>query len=78
MKNILAVLVGLLVVIGCADNNSQTPNPHKMELDNTSKYYDKNYRVYTLEGCEYIVAGAGKTQWGSHKGNCKNPIHYSK
>ena len=30
MKNILAVLVGLLVVIGCADNSKQTPDPHKM------------------------------------------------
>jgi len=78
MKNILAVLVGLLVVIGCADSSKQTPDPHKMELDETSKYYDQNYRVYTLEGCEYVVAGAGKTQWGSHKGNCKNPIHYTK
>jgi hypothetical protein len=46
-----------------------------MELDNTSQYYDQNYKVYTLEGCEYIVVGVGKTQWGSHKGNCKNPIH---
>ena len=78
MKNILTVLVVLLVVIGCADNNSQTPNPHKMELDNTSQYYNRNYKIYTLEGCEYIVVGYGKTQWGSHKGNCKNPIHYTK
>jgi hypothetical protein len=49
-----------------------------MELDNTSEYYDQNYKVYTLEGCEYVVGGVGKTQWGSHKGNCKNPIHYTK
>ena len=78
MKNILAVLVGLLVVIGCADSSKQTPDPHKMELDETSKYYDQNYRVYTLEGCEYIVVGNGNGRWGSHKGNCKNPIHYTK
>ena len=65
MKNILVALVGL-AVIGCADNNKQTPNSHKMELDNTSKYHDQNYRVYTLEGCEYIVVGYGKTQWGFH------------
>jgi hypothetical protein len=78
MKNILAIIVGLLVVIGCADSSKQTTNPHKMELDETSKYYDQNYRVYTLEGCEYIVVGNGTGRWGSHKGNCKNPIHYSK
>ena len=78
MKNILAVLVGLSVVIGCADSSKQKPNPYKMELDNTSKYLDQNYRVYTLEGCEYIVVGNGNGRWGSHKGNCKNPIHYAK
>jgi uncharacterized protein YxeA len=77
MKNILAVLVGLLVVIGCADSSKQKPNPHKMELDNTSKYLDQNYRVYTLEGCEYIVVSPGNSHftWGTHKGNCKNTIH---
>ena len=74
MKNILSILVGLLVVIGCSDNR-QKPDPHRMELDNDSRYYDQNYRVYSLEGCEYIVVGAGNYQWGSHKGNCKNPIH---
>ena len=77
MKNILIVLIALLAV-GCGNEIRQTPNPHKMELDNSSKYFDQNYRVYTLEGCEYIVGGSGQTQWGSHKGNCKNPIHNKK
>jgi hypothetical protein len=54
---------------------SNKPNPRRLELDSSSEYYDQNYRVYTLEGCEYIVGGSGQTQWGSHKGNCKNPIH---
>lgn len=48
--------------------------PHN-ELNNNSRYYDQQYEVYTLEGCEYIVVGFGKEKWGSHKGNCKNPIH---
>jgi len=78
MKNILSILVGLLVVIGCSDGNRQKPDASKLEMFNGSNYYDQRYHVYTLEGCEYIVAGAGKTQWGSHKGNCKNPIHYTK
>jgi hypothetical protein len=70
------ILIALLLV-GCVDNSQKKPNPHRIELNNTSQYYDQNYRVYTLEGCEYIVVGSGKTQWGSHKGNCKNPIHYA-
>lgn len=70
MKNILITLVALLAV-GCADTTSKKPDPHKMELDDTSKYYDQNYRVYTLEGCEYILVGQGNFQWGSHKSDDK-------
>lgn len=56
-------------------NRTKAPQSKKMELDSTSQYYDQNYKVYTLEGCEYIVVGYGKDRWGSHKGTCKNPIH---
>jgi hypothetical protein len=63
---------------GCEGNVQVSTNPHRLELDSTSKYYDRNYRVYTLEGCEYIVQGVGNSKWGTHKGNCKNPIHYAK
>jgi hypothetical protein len=71
------LLIASLILVSCEGNIqvSTKSNPHRMELDNTSRYWDQNYRVYTLEGCEYIVGGIGKTQWGSHKGNCKNPIH---
>lgn len=82
MKNKNATLLmlcalAIFLVTSCEGSVqvSTKPDPHKMELDNTSRYWDQNYRVYTLEGCEYIVCGIGKTQWGSHKGNCKNPIH---
>lgn len=44
-------------------------------LEKDSKYYDQNYRIYELNGCEYIVVNYGNQQWGSHKGDCKNPIH---
>ena len=78
MKNILSILIGLLVVIGCSDASRQQPDPNRTELDNTSEYYDQHYKVYTFEGCEYIVINSGSSKWGSHKGNCKNPIHYTK
>ena len=77
--NLLSILVGLLVVIGCKPDNYKDPHrdtsAHRYELDNTVENCDKNYSVYTLEGCEYILVGHGNFQWGSHKGNCKNPIH---
>ena len=48
---------------------------YSQELDSTSEYSDRDYSIYTLEGCEYILVGYGKGRWGSHKGNCKNQIH---
>jgi hypothetical protein len=69
--------LAIFLIIGCEGNIqvSTKPDPHRMELDSNSRYWDQNYKVYTLEGCEYIVGGIGKSSWGSHKGNCKNPIH---
>jgi hypothetical protein len=80
MKNLLSILVGLLVVvIGCKPDNYKDPrvkvDTKHYELDNTIENFSTNYRIYTLEGCEYIVAGVGNYQWGTHKGNCNNPIH---
>lgn len=45
------------------------------ELSNESDHYNTRYQIYSLEGCEYIVVDFGRSKWGSHKGNCKNPIH---
>jgi hypothetical protein len=71
------LLISSLILVSCEGNIhvSTKSNPHKMELDSNSQYSDQNYRVYTLESCEYIVVGYGNARWGSHKGNCKNPIH---
>lgn len=83
-KNIpLVILIWLALVIfmvtSCKPENYKEPiitaNPNRYELSSTSQYSDRTYRTYTLEGCEYIVVGMGNFQWGSHKGNCKNPIH---
>jgi hypothetical protein len=80
---ILISVVGLVFLIfisaACEERRGpKAPQSKQMELDTNSQYYDQQYRVYTLEGCEYIVCGQGTTRWGSHKGNCKNPIHNEK
>jgi len=67
------ILIALLLV-GCVDNSQK--KPHTTELNNKSDCYDENYTIYSLDGCEYILVGIGSGRWGSHKGNCKNPIHY--
>jgi hypothetical protein len=78
---ILMVIFGslmLLLMTSCDEKGQKAPQSKRMELDSTSQYSDQNYKVYTLEGCEYIVVGYGSSRWGSHKGNCKNLIHDEK
>jgi hypothetical protein len=77
MKQILAYAIVLFAMVSCKPEDVQRRKAdlESRELDPNSEYYSKQYEVYTLEGCEYIVVGVGKYQWGSHKGNCKNPIH---
>lgn len=74
---VLLILFAVPIVFhSCEDgNNTKAPESKRMVLDSTSQCYDQSYKVYTLEGCEYVVSGWGNSRWGSHKGNCKNPIH---
>jgi prepilin-type N-terminal cleavage/methylation domain-containing protein len=32
----------------------------------------------TYDGCQYVFFFMGNASWGSHKGNCNNPIHQYK
>jgi hypothetical protein len=52
-------------------------NQSKM-LDSTSTDYYKQFKIYTLDSCQYVVVGYGDYRWGSHKGDCTNPIHQPK
>jgi hypothetical protein len=80
MKKILIISTVLICLSSCDDKPRgpkapKAPESKILKLDSTSMYQDQNYKVYTLEGCEYIKVGFGRDAWGSHKGNCKNPIH---
>lgn len=80
--NILIVLIiGIalgLFLVSCDQQTKVEQKPKEpLELSkdpNTENYYLK-VTEYTYEGCEYIKVGYGKSIWGSHKGNCQNPIH---
>ena len=69
----IITLIGILVL--CTGCNPDSGKPESNTLDSTSNNYSKNYRIYTLDGCEYVVVGISDYQWGGHKGDCKNPIH---
>lgn len=75
------VIIGLILIIfliSCGEEKKTNQSPQQpLELSkdpNTENYYQK-VTEYTYEGCEYIKVGYGKSVWGSHKGNCENPIH---
>ena len=75
---ILSALTGLLIVgliASCAEQTSKPVVESPKELSKTTDNYYQRVVEYTYEGCEYIRVGYGKSIWGSHKGNCKNPIH---
>ena len=78
MKKIATTIILLIAVMLQSCENDNTEPAQSMELSKTSKLWYTQYSIYTLDGCEYIVVGVGQYRWGSHKGDCKNPIHYAK
>ena len=68
MKKLLLLIIPL-ILLGCG-----SPKERAERVAN-------NYFVITIDSCEYIIAKAPLGDYGwllSHKGNCKNPIHYKK
>lgn len=82
MKQILLAIT--LLMSSCTWGIKNEPQPNTVsqpiqikELGTSTEQYDRYYQIYTLEGCEYIVVSPGNSHftWGTHKGNCNNPIH---
>jgi len=73
----LISIVLLLSVVGIIAIQSYESQQKKNTLPPPTKELQE-YKIFTLNGCEYIVIGTGQYRWGSHKGDCKNPIHYTK
>ena len=73
---LVTVIIGITIL---SYKNEATKKPevvHEIKkLSTSSEKYDIYYEIYTLEGCEYIVIPGSYFTWGTHKGNCKNPIH---
>lgn len=77
MKRIIifsAVLFGVHSCDSKKEKDAHQRVPIKT-LEKSSHDYTRQYEIYTLDGCEYIVVGLGGNRWGSHKGDCKSPIH---
>jgi hypothetical protein len=76
MKKLLVIFL-LLTGTSCRVE----PTTIKRETSDTvlsmnHAFYSRTVTKVNYEGCEYIVIDNGNATWGSHKGNCNNPIHY--
>jgi hypothetical protein len=69
---ILGIALGLFL-ISCDEQPKVKEQPIGLRQKSDEHY--KNVTEFTYGGCEYIRVGYGKNAWGSHKGNCINPIH---
>lgn len=73
MKRLIIIL--LLILVSCNTNEERPISEGPIELSKETENYYRRVVEYEYEGCEYIKVGFGKSIWGSHKGNCSNPIH---
>ena len=84
--NIIKIIVILFSIISCGESNEEYNTKVKRKIDNIDSLiitndngYNELYYLscnqYVLENCQYIRAGNSQYSWGSHKGNCTNPIH---
>lgn len=83
MKTIKIITTSLILLLlnACQSEKERTQSIKDSQstvLDSTSTYSNRNFIIYTLDNCQYIVVGNGSHQWGSHKGDCTNPIHNKK
>jgi hypothetical protein len=69
---ILGIALGLFL-ISCDEQSKVKEQPIGLRQKSDEHY--KNVTEFTYGGCEYIRVGYGQNAWGSHKGNCINPIH---
>lgn len=66
----LTSLTLMTLMVGCSERQGQK----EVDVYNVDTL-NSNYSIYIIDSCEYIVFYGGSSTWGSHKGNCSNPIH---
>ena len=61
----------MTMMVGCSERQKQK----EVGVYNVDTLSHINYSIYIIDSCEYIIFYGGSSTWGSHKGNCSNPIH---
>ena len=68
---LIILLCIMTLLVGCTSREKQK-EVHTYNVDSLPNI---DYSIYIIDSCEYIIFYGGSSTWGSHKGNCKNPIH---
>lgn len=68
MKYILLLIT--LLLFSCDNESSEIVKTSGLKLNN------EPIEEFTFEGCDYIYLKKDSRFGITHKGNCKNPIHY--
>jgi hypothetical protein len=67
---IISLSLMTLMLESCSEPNKEKEvKVYNVDTLNT------NYVIYVIDSCEYVIFNTGSSSWGSHKGNCSNPIH---
>lgn len=71
MKKITLLVIALISLVGCND-----PTIQKKNTGERYGHGGTDLQEMTYEGCQYIgLFESSSSAWGTHKGNCNNPIH---
>jgi hypothetical protein len=80
MRYIIVLLISFLLFSCQSEQERQKSikDSQSTMLDSNSTHCGKQFQIWTLDSCQYVVVGNGDYRWGSHKGDCTNPIHQTK
>ena len=73
MKIKITAIILIVIMIGCTMSNVEKKSTDYIVVTGLAPL-----SVITIDRCEYLYGPWKTATVLTHKGNCKNPIHYSK
>jgi hypothetical protein len=71
----IIVILSLSIMTMMLESCSEPKKQREIGVYNVDTLSHSNYSIYIIDSCEYVIFYGGSSTWGSHKGNCNNPIH---
>ncbi len=71
---VIIVIMSLSIMTLMLESCSEPKKQREVKVYNIDTL-NTDYVIYVVDSCEYIVFYSGSSTWGTHKGDCNNPIH---